>query len=133
MFKRIYWPALLAAGFLSACTPGPTQEVPNEYKAGQKYFHRVCSNCHGPDAMGGQTKAPKLIDAEFLPPDFTDEDIRDTIINGSTSGKMPAQRANYSDAEITEIIKYLRYSQKSAGIVAEQDIEEEEDEEEEAS
>lgn len=131
MLKRIFWPVLLT-GFLSACTPGPTKQVPDDYKAGQNYFHRVCSNCHGPDAMGGKTKAPKLIDAEFLPPDFTDDDIRDTIINGSTSGKMPSQRASFSDEEITEIIKYLRYSQKTAGIVAEQDVEEEGDGEEDS-
>lgn len=128
MFKRIFLPVALLTGFLSACTPGPTKEVPDEYKNGQKQFHRVCSNCHGPDAMGGKTKAPKLIDAEFMPPDFTDDDIRDTIINGSTSGKMPSQRASFSDQQITEVIKYLRYSQKAAGIAPEPEVEEEEEE-----
>ncbi|NIQ00627.1 MAG: cytochrome c, partial [Nitrospinaceae bacterium] len=33
--------------FLAACTPQPNLKVPDEYKPGQKAFHRVCSNCHG--------------------------------------------------------------------------------------
>jgi len=109
----------LLPAVLAACTPAPTQQVPAEFQAGQNLFHRVCSNCHGSDAMGGETKAPKLIDAEFLPPDFTDDDIRDTIINGSSSGKMPPQRASFSAEQISQIIAYLRYSQKAAGLSSE--------------
>ncbi|MFQ5481314.1 MAG: c-type cytochrome [Nitrospinaceae bacterium] len=114
---------------LCACAPGPTQEVPDEFKKGQKQFHRVCSNCHGADAMGGHTKAPRLIDEEFLPPDFTDDDIRDTILNGSSSGKMPPQKTGVSEEEIGDIIKYLRYSQKAAGVEPADDEEDEDDEE----
>lgn len=129
MLKRISWLAVVTSlGALTACAPGPTKTVPKEYQAGQEYFHKVCSNCHGPDAMG-EGKGPKLIDAEFLPPDFTDDDIRDTIVNGSSSGKMPSQKSKFSDQEITEIIKYLRYSQQAAGIAPAEDSDEEEDEE----
>ncbi len=133
MFKCISWLAVLGLGFLAACSPAPTKTVPEEFQVGQNHFHKVCANCHGPDAMGGKTKGPKLIDAEFLPPDFTDDDIRDTIVNGSSSGKMPSQKSKFSYAEITEIIKYLRYSQKTAGIVAEEDEEDSEGEEEDES
>ncbi len=108
---------------LAACSPQPTLEVPAAYQKGQKLFHRACSNCHGPDAMGKQTKAPRLIDAEYLEGNFTDEDIRQTVINGTD--KMPPQRAKVSDPEIAEIIKYLRYSQKSAGLEEETEEEEE--------
>ncbi len=129
MLKRISWLAIAAGlGALTACAPGPTKTVPKEFQAGQNHFHKVCSNCHGADAMGEGTKGPKLIDAEFLPPDFTDDDIRDTIVNGSSSGKMPSQKSKFSDIEIIEIILYLRYSQQVAGIVPEEDPEEEEEE-----
>jgi len=106
-----------------SCAPKPKLEVPEPYKAGQNAFHKICSNCHGSDAMGKYTQAPRLIDQEYLAPNFEDEDIRETIINGTD--KMPPQRKNVTDKEITEIIKYLRYSQKAAGLEAE---EEEEDE-----
>ena len=109
-----------------SCAPKPKLEVPEPYKAGQNAFHKVCSNCHGSDAMGKYTQAPRLIDEEYLTPNFADEEIRETIINGTD--KMPPQRKNVTDKEITEIIKYLRYSQKAAGLEPEEEEEEEEEE-----
>ena len=99
---------------ITSCAPKPTLEVPEAYKKGQNIFHKICSNCHGSDGMGKHTKAPKLIDEEYLSPNFTDDDIRETILNGTD--KMPSQKKNVSTEEITEIIKYLRYSQKAAGL-----------------
>ena len=76
--------------------------------------------------MGKHTKAPRLIDEEYLSPNFTDDDIRETILNGTE--KMPPQRKNVSDTDIVEIIKYLRYSQKAAGLEPQEEEEEEEEE-----
>ncbi len=111
---------------INSCAPKPKLEVPEPYKAGQKAFHKVCSNCHGSDAMGKHTQAPRLIDEEYLAPNFADEEIRETIINGTD--KMPPQRKNVTDKEITEIIKYLRYSQQAAGLEPEEEEEGEEEE-----
>ena len=114
--------------FMSSCgPPQPTKIVPAEFKTGQNYYHRVCANCHGADALGKQTKAPGFIDPEYLPENFSDEEIYTQIIKGSD--KMPSQRNKVSDAEVTEIIKYLRYSQKAAGLIAEEDEPEDSDEE----
>ena len=41
---------------------------------------------------------------------------------------MPPQRKKVTDKEITEIIKYLRYSQKAAGLEPEEEEEGEEEE-----
>ncbi len=120
-------PLILYAFFLMSCSPQPTMEVPVEYQKGQKYFHKVCSNCHGSDAMGKHTQAPRLIDEDFISINFSDEDIRAAIIEGAD--KMPPQRRKASDQEITEIIKYLRYSQKAAGIEGELEADPEEEEE----
>ena len=97
-----------------SCAPKATLEVPEVYKKGQNAFHKICSNCHGSDGMGKHTKAPRLIDEEYLAPNFTDDDIREIILNGTE--KMPSQKKNVNSEEITEIIKYLRYSQKTAGL-----------------
>lgn len=123
-------PLILYAFFLMSCSPQPTMGVPVEFQKGQKYFHKVCSNCHGSDAMGKHTQAPRLIDEDFISINFSDEDIRVAIIEGVDN--MPSQRRKASDQEITEIIKYLRYSQKAAGIQAEPDEDPEEEEEYEA-
>ncbi len=114
--------------FVAACTPQPTKKVPQEFEKGQEYFHRVCSNCHGSDAMGMQTKAPKLIDTDYIEKEFSNDELRETILNGTD--KMPGQKNNVKADEITEIIKYLRYSQQAADLVVEEDVAEEEEESE---
>jgi len=108
-----------------SCAPKPKLEVPEKYKKGQNAFHKICSNCHGSDAMGKHTQAPRLIDEEYLSPNFTDDDIRETILNGTD--KMPPQRKNVSKEDVVEIIKYLRYSQKAAGLEPQEEEEEEEE------
>ena len=75
--------------------------------------------------MGKHTKAPRLIDEEYLSPNFTDDDIRETILNGTD--KMPPQGKNDNKEDIVEIIKYLRYSQKAAGLEPQEEEEEEEE------
>ena len=112
---------------LNSCAPKPTIKVPAEFEAGQNYFHKACASCHGVDALGKQTKAPGLIDSEYLPENFSDEEMRKQIIEGSE--KMRSQRNKVSDTEIEEIIKYLRYSQRSAGLVVEDGESDENDEE----
>ena len=119
--KQLKFPILLffCAFFAFSCAPKPTLEVPEPYKKGQQYFHRVCSNCHGSDAMGKHTQAPRLIDEEYLADNFSDADINEGVLNGTD--KMPPQKKNVTPEEITEIIKYLRYSQKAAGLEPEEE------------
>jgi mono/diheme cytochrome c family protein len=111
--------------FIASCAPQATKEVPAEFQPGQKTFHKVCSNCHGSDAMGKHTEAPRLIDVEYIQENFSDADIFQTAVEGVN--KMPSQRSKVSDEELKEIIKYLRYSQKAANIVAEEDEDVEEE------
>lgn len=99
---------------IASCSPKPNIEVPQAYQPGQNHFHKACASCHGADALGKATKAPKLIDVDYIAENFSDEEIRDVAKEGTD--KMPPQKANVNDEEITEIIKYLRYSQKTAGL-----------------
>ena len=112
---------------LTSCSPKPTIKVPAEFESGQNNFHRVCANCHGADALGKQTRAPGLIDPEYFSENFSDEEMYKQIIEGSD--KMRPQRNKLSDPEVAEIIKYLRYSQKAAGIIVEEDEPDDDDEE----
>jgi len=112
---------------LTSCSPKPTIKVPAEFESGQNNFHRVCANCHGADALGKQTRAPGLIDPEYFSENFSDEEMYKQIIEGSD--KMRPQRSKVSDPEVAEIIKYLRYSQKAAGIIVEEDEPDDGDEE----
>ena len=112
---------------LTSCSPKPTIKVPAEFESGQNNFHRVCANCHGVDALGKQTRAPGLIDPEYFSENFSDEEMYKQIIEGSD--KMRPQRSKVSDPEVSEIIKYLRYSQKAAGLIAEEDEPDDGDEE----
>jgi len=129
--KRLSTEVILIATvlvFMSSCAPPqPTKIVPAEFKTGQDYYHKVCANCHGADALGKQTRAPGLIDPEYLSENFSDEEMYKQIIEGSD--KMPPQRNKLSDPEVAEIIKYLRYSQKAAGIIVEEDEPDDGDEE----
>ncbi|PIQ98808.1 MAG: cytochrome C-552 [Nitrospinae bacterium CG11_big_fil_rev_8_21_14_0_20_45_15] len=117
--------AISTSFYLSACGVEPTLVVPDEYKAGQKAFHKVCGNCHGADALGKNSKAPKLIDEDYLPENFSDKELIEQILNGSE--KMPAQKNKVNASEVDEIIKYLRYSQKAAGLTASSESEEKDD------
>ena len=121
---------LILLSSVTACTPQPTKEVPQEFKKGQEYFHRACSNCHGSDAMGKNTKAPRLIDTDYLEKEFSNDEIRESVLNGTD--KMPPQKNNVNADEITEIIKYLRYSQQAADLIVEEDVADEESDEEES-
>jgi mono/diheme cytochrome c family protein len=123
--KALSWKSLLIILFIASCAPQPTKEVPAEFQSGQKHFHKICSNCHGSDAMGKETKAPKLIDTDYIQETFSDDDIFQTVINGTD--KMPAQRNKVTDEEIKEIISYLRYSQKVANLLPLDDDEDEEE------
>ena len=106
--------------FISSCAPPqPTKIVPAEFKTGQNYYHRVCANCHGADALGKQTRAPGLIDPEYFSENFSDEEMYKQIIEGSD--KMPPQRNKLSDPEVAEITKYIRYSQKAADLMVGED------------
>lgn len=102
---------------MTACAIEPAQIVPEEYRAGQSHFHRVCASCHGRDAMGGK-RAPTFLQEKFDTRNFSNGRIHRTIVNGSDSGAMPSQKRRVSEKEIREIIKYIRYSQSQAGFVS---------------
>jgi len=113
MNKRSHIKLILSIALLaSGCAIEPQKVVPEPYTLGQSVYHNVCANCHGADAMG-TNKAPSLIHAKYSKENFSNKKIAKTIINGSSSGAMPAQKTKVTQEDINQIIKYLRYSQKN--------------------
>ncbi len=117
--KRVKQVLLLTGALMlfSACSVEPGKSVPEEYKTGQAYFHKVCANCHGPDGQGGN-KAPDLMQEKFVKENFPDYKFFRTILNGSSSGAMPSQKNRVKKDQIREIIQYIRYSQKQEGAIS---------------
>ena len=97
-------PAALAASLISV-VPAATQNVaaaPGEEKfdAG-RMFATTCGWCH---SDGGRIagKGPQLMDS---PRD--DDFLRNRIKNGK-QGAMPAFGASFSDAQVDDLVKYIR-------------------------
>jgi mono/diheme cytochrome c family protein len=92
--------ALLAMSTLSARAQQPAAPENGKVDVGQ-LFATTCGWCH---SAGGRAagKGPQLMDTKR-----DDEFIRNRIKNGK-EGAMPAFGASFSDAEIDDIIKYIR-------------------------
>ena len=108
---------LLSAIIFTGCAIEPKKTVPAEYQVGQTTFHKVCAQCHGADAVGGKG-APTFLQEKFDPKNFPNGRMVRVILNGSDSGAMPSQKRKVSDEEIEEIIKYIRHSQREAGVIS---------------
>jgi cytochrome c553 len=112
MKKNLSLKLIIPLIFLSSgCAIEPQKVVPEPYLIGQTTYHNVCANCHGADAMG-TNKAPGLIHTKYSKENFSNKKIAKTIMNGSSSGAMPAQKTKVTQEDIKQIIKFLRYSQK---------------------
>jgi mono/diheme cytochrome c family protein len=67
---------------------------------GRKLFLNSCAHCHGVDASGDE--GPDLHDLQM-----SDRHIVNVIKNGF-KGEMPSFAKKHSDAEIAEILAYVR-------------------------
>jgi cytochrome c6 len=87
---------LLTASFASA------QNAEALYKS-------KCAACHGPDGAGATTMGKKLGARDFHSPDvtkMTDAELFDITKKGKN--KMPAYDKKITDAQIKDLIKYVR-------------------------
>jgi mono/diheme cytochrome c family protein len=87
---------------------------------GHEAFKKTCARCHGENAMGTK-QGPPLINDIYNPGHHGDEAIYRAVRQGSPQhhwnfGNMPAQ-PQVTDAELLNIIRYLRETQVANGIV----------------
>jgi mono/diheme cytochrome c family protein len=96
----------ISAILLASCAIGAAQtpDAQTAVNAGAVVFRDNCARCHGADLAGGK-KAPALAEINKKK-HSTDDRITNRILNGE--GKMPPFRESLSDAQIKQLIAYLR-------------------------
>ncbi|MGB6132756.1 MAG: cytochrome c [Acidobacteriaceae bacterium] len=80
---------------------------------GADTFKTKCAMCHGPDGLATTSMAKMLKIPSFKSPDLVkapDSQLIDATKNGK--GKMPAYNGKLTDAQIKEVVAYIRTLQK---------------------
>lgn len=101
------WPEVQAVGIeLPVIEPEPLDMSPEAIARGERLFDITCVSCHGVDGYGSPM-APALNNALLL--DTTsDAQLRQIIAMGISGTVMPAWGGRFSEAQINDIIAYLR-------------------------
>jgi mono/diheme cytochrome c family protein len=116
--------ALVAAG----CAKGDDQiaqrlaslpPTPAAHRTGEQLFERNCAGCHGPSARG-TANGPPLAHRIYEPSHHSDQAFHLAVRNGVAAhhwrfGNMPAQ-PQVTEAEVREIVAYVRWVQREAGV-----------------
>ena len=105
-------PAKPSSGF----QPGAT---PTEYAKGEAAFARSCQGCHGPMATGTD-RGPSFIHRVYEPSHHGDEAFYRAARSGVQAhhwsfGNMPPIQG-VTDDDLREIVAYVRWLQRQAGI-----------------
>lgn len=85
----------------------------DELAGGRALYSQNCAACHKEDGKGGKmTIDGKSLDVDDLTSDkikkFTDEKISGYIVNGVVDEGMPAFKDKLAEAQIREIVTYVR-------------------------
>ncbi len=102
-FRALAGLAVFAGGIYLWNPPAKAQS------AGEKVYKAKCATCHGPEGKG-ETPAGKATKArDFCSEEVqkeTDEEWTAILVNGKN--KMPAYDKKLTDAEIKDVIAYIR-------------------------
>ena len=75
---------------------------------GAATYKAKCAMCHGADGMGKAPMGSNLTSADVQK--MSDADLTAAITNGK--GKMPAYKGKLTDAQISDLVKYIRTLKK---------------------
>jgi glucose/arabinose dehydrogenase len=89
----------------AATPPAPAPAGPSPMGNVPDLFSSTCAGCHGNDLSGG--RGPSLF-AENLLSETSDATLLHTIREGIPDGGMPSFKGQLSDADIGQLIAYLR-------------------------
>ncbi len=126
--RRVRWFGVLTLCLaVVACGEPPKQEAssraagpaPAEFTGGEAKFKANCMPCHGPEGTGTQ-QGPPLVHKIYEPNHHGDEAFQRAAANGVRAhhwqfGDMP-KIATVTPADVSEIIRYIRWLQRQAGI-----------------
>lgn len=109
-----------AAACGEATTPMnlPT-DVPSELQAGEAAFNTFCARCHGERALG-TNQGPPLVHKVYEPNHHGDAAFYRAAAQGVRAhhwqfGNMPKVEG-ITEEDVTQIIRYVRWLQRQAGI-----------------
>jgi mono/diheme cytochrome c family protein len=93
--------------------------VPAELREGETLFDVNCASCHGPAALGTEV-GPPLVHVVYEPSHHADIAFYRAVAFGVRAhhwgfGDMPPV-PDVPEEQVTEIIRYLRWLQRQAGI-----------------
>ena len=90
----------------------PSARTPESVAAGKRTYQRLCVNCHGPEAKGDGGGAGGGWQPADLTDDHWDYGATDgeifSVIREGTSADMQGYADQISDAEIWNLVNYLR-------------------------
>ncbi len=117
---------VLSLSLLAACDasepPKPTAvsgPVPTEFQVGETTFNANCAACHGKQAAGTD-HGPPLVHKIYEPHHHGDQAFQYAAANGVKAhhwafGNMPKIDA-VTPQDVDQIVKYVRWLQRQAGI-----------------
>lgn len=129
VFLKSWFPVLVLVSLLhlAGCndsdlkTPpaGTSGGVPSELQNGESSFNRFCSGCHG-HAASGSENGPTFIHKVYEPGHHGDESFFRAARMGVRAhhwkfGDMP-KIEGVGDQDLEEIVAYIRWLQRQAGI-----------------
>ena len=87
--------------------------VPAFAQSGESTFKAKCAMCHGADglasgSMGKMMKVPSVKSPDFIK--LSESEMVADTTNGK--GKMPAYKGKLTDAQIKEVVTYMRTLEK---------------------
>jgi mono/diheme cytochrome c family protein len=103
-FRSIIWIAALLAAV--AAIPASAQRGEADYKS-------KCAMCHGADGLAESPAGKAMKTPSFKSPEMvkaSDKELIDETKNGK--GKMPAYKDKLTDAQIKDVVAYIRTLQK---------------------
>jgi mono/diheme cytochrome c family protein len=110
------WPEVQAAGVsMPVVEAEPIDMSPEALARGEALFGITCASCHGVSGYGSPM-APALNNALFLE-NTSDAAMRQIIAMGVSGTVMPAWGGRLSEAQINDLIAYLRSQAPDAPII----------------
>lgn len=106
-------------GNVSTPVVDTTMKVPDDLQQGNEKFHSFCAPCHGPQGVGTD-HGPPLVHKIYEPSHHADMAFQRAAAQGVRAhhwkfGNMP-KIDGVTPEDVTEIIGYVRWLQKQAGI-----------------